>query len=339
MEEKIIIGAVSAVIIIVGLLCDWITTAIFYIGAIRLCIFLYSVARSIQRNFLQSGLNLEERYGTGSWVFVTGGANGIGLEHCKQFANRNFNLIILDRDEAGLENAKEVISHLHPKVKIETIAWDLSKLTSVKAAEDVLEKVKEKDLAVLVNNAGVVDWFAFNEDTEQSLRDILYINMIAPTLFTSLLYNKLAERKKSGIINIASGLGLLPNILMFTYSMTKAFMIYFATMVNEESKGKVDILTALPGFVNTSLADFKRPSFDKISVETWVSGVLKDLGQNSQTNTSFIHEVLSGIAEILWYTNNELKSLFFKNLEKSTKVVEDFNKRKEQLKKEKNKGN
>ena len=131
---------------------------------------------------------------------------------------------------------------------------------------------------------------------------------------------------------MASAAGHIPSNFLFVYAMTKAFIVYFTAGIYEESKEKIDILSVCPGFVKTRLIDFKRPSFDTISVQTCVSGILKDLGQEQETNTCFIHEFLISKAKVLWQTSNELNSLFYNQLNKFTKVLDDFNAKGKQLK-------
>ena len=82
---------------------------------------------------------------------------------------------MLDREEDSLQNWKTVINHTYPKVQIETIVWDLSKLTTVEAAEEVIAKLNDKDLACLVNNAGIADFIPFNEENPQSILNIIQI--------------------------------------------------------------------------------------------------------------------------------------------------------------------
>ena len=226
MNEKLIIYAASAVVIFFGLYCECTLSTIFYIGAIRLCIFMLKVTNSIIRNFFQASLNLEQRYGSGSWVLVTGAANGIGLEYCKQFARRNFNLIMIDKDEQGLENAKEIIKHYHSNIKINAISCDLSSLKSVESNNNFLKSLMDLDISILVNNAGIGDAIPFNELSRDKIQSIIQINMIIPVIFTSFLYNTLSQRSHSGVINMASVAGILPNPSSMIYSMTKGFLRY-----------------------------------------------------------------------------------------------------------------
>lgn len=140
-------------------------------------------------------------------------------------------------------------------------------MTSVDAAQAVVDKLADKDVAAVVNNAGIVDLLPFNEETLQSIHNVIQINMIAPVLFSTLLYNKITRRGRGAVINIASTAAYTPSTLFCIYSMTKAFMLYFTMVMREESKNQIDIIAACPAFVRTQLVNFKRPSFDTISVQ------------------------------------------------------------------------
>ena len=56
-------------------------------------------------------------------ALVTGGANGIGAEYCRQLAALGMNLIILDRDETALE---EIARELGGSDGVTTVAMDLA---------------------------------------------------------------------------------------------------------------------------------------------------------------------------------------------------------------------
>jgi NADP-dependent 3-hydroxy acid dehydrogenase YdfG len=54
----------------------------------------------IKRNYLRTEYNFLERYGkTDSWVVVTGGSDGIGLEICEKMAEKGFNICIIGRSQ------------------------------------------------------------------------------------------------------------------------------------------------------------------------------------------------------------------------------------------------
>lgn len=75
----------------------------------------------VKRNFITKRLGLLKRYGQGSYVLVTGGANGIGFEFSKQLAAQGFNLVILDFDKSALDKAEKVIKEQFKEVKVKTV--------------------------------------------------------------------------------------------------------------------------------------------------------------------------------------------------------------------------
>ena len=121
MDERGIIGGIAFAMFITAFCVSSLWSLIFYVGLIRMGSYLYSCVMLLKKYYIQKQLNLIDRYGKGSYALVTGGANGIGLEYAKQFADLGFNLVLLDMDEQGLANTKQHISSLYKDIKIETI--------------------------------------------------------------------------------------------------------------------------------------------------------------------------------------------------------------------------
>ena len=335
MDEKIVVGVITAILIVGGLLFDWVWSMIFYIGLIRFGIFIVSIGKSIKRNFLQKPLDLAERYGRGSWAFITGAANGLGLEYSLQLSKLGFNIIMVDKDEDGLIKGKERIQKSNENTEIVTVTSDLTKLSTVESVIEIINKVSDKDISILINNAGLVDNNEFLNESAQKLHDIVQVNVIALAMFTCVLFNKLESReKKSAIINMASVFSYTPNVIERVYTMTKAFVLYFSKSLHYESKGKVDILTVCPGFVSTQMTGFRK-TFDTIQPTACISGVLKDLGQHSETNTHWLHELIFNFIQNTWYINSELTNKIYTKMLVSSKDNID-NSKKEILEKQKN---
>ena len=190
------VGLISAVLIIVGIQFASIWSIIYFIGLTRLIIFAYSALSFWHRHFIRKQLNLAERYGKGSWIFVTGAANGIGLEFCLQLSKLGFNIIMSDVDEIGLNKAKELILETCSSTEVETIVTDLSKLSTVESVSRIIDKVSDKDISILVNNAAIGDRNLFLEESKNKIHDIIQVNMISLSMFTSLLFKKLQSREK-----------------------------------------------------------------------------------------------------------------------------------------------
>ena len=148
MEEKIVVGIITAILVVGGFMWDCTWSMIFYIGLIRFGIFIVSIGKFIKRNFLQKSLDLAERYGKGSWAFITGAANGLGLEYSHQLSKLGFNIIMVDIDEAGLKKGKESIQQANGNTEVETITWDLTKLSTVESVVNVINQVSDKDTII-----------------------------------------------------------------------------------------------------------------------------------------------------------------------------------------------
>jgi hypothetical protein len=113
---------IAAVICLASVLlcgcCVW--TTIFYMGLVRFLIVAWDFVELFREHFLTRRLDLAKRYGLGSWVFVTGAANGIGLEYCNKFAELGFNLIMVDIDQNALDKAKKHLQIEHKDCEILT---------------------------------------------------------------------------------------------------------------------------------------------------------------------------------------------------------------------------
>ena len=95
-------------------------------------------------------------------TLITGAASGLGYEFAKLFAKDNNNLLLVDINSEGLNNAKCEISKLNPNIKIDLMIADLS---DTKELKKVYNYTKENDYFInnLVNSAGFGDRCDFKD--------------------------------------------------------------------------------------------------------------------------------------------------------------------------------
>src|ERR1043166_352986 len=106
------------------------------------------------------------------WALITGASAGIGRELAQVFAADHFNLILVARNQARLE---EVAAQLRRQHGIETkvLVHDLARAES---PQNIFDALRDTPVSVLVNNAGFGWRGAFVEDDLQRSLDMMHVN-------------------------------------------------------------------------------------------------------------------------------------------------------------------
>ena len=69
------------------------------IGGLRVLQSSFGILKYMRANYIRRESSMMEKYGTkDSWVVVTGGSDGLGLEICKRLAKQGFNICIIARN-------------------------------------------------------------------------------------------------------------------------------------------------------------------------------------------------------------------------------------------------
>ena len=93
------------------------------IGAYTFAYEFYDMSWATLQHNYRDAVNPSKRYGYGSWVVVSGANDDIGKEFAKRFADKGFNLILIDSDEAQLSKTRADLSN-NDQRKVETIVFD-----------------------------------------------------------------------------------------------------------------------------------------------------------------------------------------------------------------------
>ena len=178
-------------------------------------------------------------------ALITGASSGMGRDMAKILSQKGYDLILVARDEKKLEEVKK-------KLKTETkiVVMDISN-------EENCKKIYEenKDIAILINNAGFGDCGHFEETSLDKDIQMIHTNIIAYHILTKLYLKEMIKKDSGKILNVASIAGFMPGPLMTTYYSTKNYVVRFSESIREElrrKKSKVQISILCPGPVDTN---------------------------------------------------------------------------------------
>ena len=178
-------------------------------------------------------------------ALITGASSGMGRDMAKILSQKGYDLILVARDEKKLEEVKKQL-----KTKTKIVVMDISK-------EENCKKIYEenKDIDILINNAGFGDCGHFEETSLDKDIQMIHTNIIAYHILTKLYLKEMIKKDSGKILNVASIAGFMPGPLMTTYYSTKNYVVRFSESIREElrrKKSKVQISILCPGPVDTN---------------------------------------------------------------------------------------
>lgn len=185
----------------------------------------------------------------GPWALVTGASSGIGEHFARQLAARGLHLVVTARRAELLERLADELRRQHG-VQVAVVAADL-------AQPDFLDPLAlacaDKDIGLVVSNAGFGLKGALHEAEATQLRAMLLVNCLAPTLIARAFAPKLVARGRGGLLFTGSIEGFISFPWSTAYSATKAYVMFLGEGLWEELKARgVDVLVLAPGSTDTA---------------------------------------------------------------------------------------
>jgi len=164
------------------------------------------------------------------WAVVTGASSGIGAEFARQLSKEGYSLILTAR---RTERLKELAESLPTQCEI--FPADLSKQEE---CFRLFDAVKDKKIAVFINNAGFGDCSFFLQGELEKELEMIDLNIKAMHVLMKRMLQKFEEDGGEGaVLNVASSAGLLPaGPYMATYYATKAYVTSITQAVAQELK-------------------------------------------------------------------------------------------------------
>jgi NAD(P)-dependent dehydrogenase (short-subunit alcohol dehydrogenase family) len=190
----------------------------------------------------------ERRALTGKVVAITGGARGIGRATATALVRKGCRVAIGDLDLPLAERTAAEIG-----AGTLALPVDVTDRASFASFLDEAER-QLGPLDVVINNAGIMPVTQLVDESEESIRRQVDINLHGVIAGTQMAIERMRPRARGHIVNIASqaGKGGLPGIA--TYSATKHAVVGLSEAVRAELRGSgIEVHCVMPTVVNTEL--------------------------------------------------------------------------------------
>lgn len=217
------------------------------VGFIKLLELLYRILWTIQRQ-KRTTEYLSERYGKGSWAVVTGGSDGIGLAMCKELARREFNIVIVSRNQGKMNDAASSIKSVNNSIQVKTVEFDFTKTKNSHSVADyqsgIIDKIKDLDISILINNAGYLVPGDFERVSLEEHKNMIDVGIMPATMITKLLTEKMLSRgKRTATMFVTSVQAQAPIAGTGTYGASKVYMDYLAKALAHEHRQHMDVMS------------------------------------------------------------------------------------------------
>lgn len=186
-------------------------------------------------------------------ILITGAASGLGKALAQLYANKGFNVLIVDiQDEIG----QAFVEKLQSEGK--SAQYYHCDIGSKENIDKLLRQIKNdhSSLDILINNAGVASAGTLEQSTQEEWQRLINLDLMSVVYMSKACLPLLKKLNSAHIVNIASFAGLANFPAMMAYNVAKAAVIAFSeTLLVELSPYKIGVSVACPAFFQTNLVD------------------------------------------------------------------------------------
>lgn len=208
---------------------------------------------------------------TNKIVLITGSSKGIGEAIAYSFAKEKTRVVVTFNSDQ--EGAEKVAAKCKELGAADVLVLKLNISDNASIAEAVA-KTEEKfgHIDILINNAGVIGWEKFENETFEEIENQLRTNLEGMIKMTSAAFSQIKE----GIINIASRAGHVPFPGRSVYCATKFGVIGFTKSLALEYPA-LKIFSVSPGATKTEMWNFQEGADPGAVADMIVKGWLGEI--------------------------------------------------------------
>ncbi|XP_021558343.1 17-beta-hydroxysteroid dehydrogenase type 2 [Neomonachus schauinslandi] len=214
-------------------------------------------------------------------VLITGGDSGFGHALSKYLDELGFTVFVgvLDETGSGAEELRRTCSE-----RLSVLQMDITDPQQIKDAHrKVVEKLQNRGLWAVVNNAGIIGLPADGELIPMTeYKKCMAVNFFGAVEVTKA-FLPLLRKSKGRLVNISSMAGGVPMEKLAAYSSSKAALTMFSAVMRQElSKWGIKVSVIQPGGFRTNIAGTSEvwSKQEKDLLDHLTSDVQEDYGQD-----------------------------------------------------------
>ena len=187
----------------------------------------------------------------GQTCLITGASKGIGLACAREFAGLGADVLMVARDEAHLDVARDELAEEFPQREVLALAADVA---AHEQRLEIFDWISDLgvELSLLVNNAGTNVRKRTIEYNEDELRELIQVNLVSAFEMSRLAFPHLREHANAAIVNIGSVSGLTHVRTGAPYGMTKAALLQLTrNLACEWATDGIRVNAVAPWYIRT----------------------------------------------------------------------------------------
>jgi 2-deoxy-D-gluconate 3-dehydrogenase len=201
----------------------------------------------------------------GKTALVTGARKGIGFAIASALAEHGANLIVVSSQQTDNDELSKIAAQ--HGVTYTTFACDFR---SRQDTLELIEKIKDFKIDILINNAGLANRAEALDHTDDLWDQTIEIDLTAPFILSREIGKGMAKRGYGKIIFIASMWTFLGGKNVISYTAAKTALAGLTRgLSNELLPMGITVNAIAPGFIETDITQNIRKDAERVN---WITG-------------------------------------------------------------------